>query len=92
MISGYNESQYPIHNLFRIIACQLKLFGFLNTDPYLHEKYDDNFRQEIPKLLANGELQYTEHFTYGLENAPKALLDVQVGNNLGKSVIVVAEE
>lgn len=92
MISGYNSPSYHIKNLIQIIARQLKLFGFLGNNPYLNEKYDKDFRQEIPKRLANGELKYNEDFTYGLKNAGQAILDVQTGRNFGKSIVVVSEE
>lgn len=37
-------------------------------------------------------VRYSEHKYKGLEAAGQALLDIQIGGNEGKSVIVVAEE
>lgn len=54
--------------------------------------YLEAFYKEIPKAIASGQLKYREHITKGLENGGQALLDVQLGRNEGKSVIVVAEE
>jgi hypothetical protein len=41
-------------------------------------------------MLMSG--RYTEHITRGLENVGQAILDVQVGRNEGKSVIIVADD
>jgi NADPH-dependent curcumin reductase CurA len=36
--------------------------------------------------------RYTEHITQGLEGVGQAIVDVQIGKNEGKSVVIVAEE
>ena len=92
MISGYNGSVYPVNNLMQIVGRQLKLSGFLSSNPYLIGKYEEQFYKEIPKQLANGGLKHTEDLTYGLENGGKAILDVQTGRNIGKSVVVIGQE
>ena len=48
--------------------------------------------QTVPPRVASGEIKYKEHVVRGLENAGQAILDVQMGRNFGKSVVVVADE
>ena len=59
-----------------------------DTDP-IHE---ESFYKEIPALVANGELKYSEDVTKGLELAGHAILDVQLGRNKAKSVVWVADD
>ena len=46
----------------------------------------------IPPKVANGELKYLEYVKHGLESVGQTLLDVQKGGNVGKAVIIVANE
>ena len=46
----------------------------------------------MPARVARGAVRYREHTVRGLEHAGQAILDVQMGRNFGKSVVVVAEE
>lgn len=77
-------------NLSEIFAKEVKIFGFLVLS--LLPKYVDEFYREVPKKLASGELKYLEDRTIGLENAGKALMENQQGKNMGKSVVIVADE
>ncbi|KAF9016221.1 NAD(P)-binding protein [Hymenopellis radicata] len=55
-------------------------------------KWNDEFYRVIPKKLASGEIKYKEEITKGLEGAGEAIRKIQAGENLAKSVIVVADE
>lgn len=91
MISAYNGGEpYPVKNLVQIVGKQLKISGFIVF--WLHEKHLEDFYREIPGKVASGEIKYTEDITRGLDRAGHAIVDVQVGRNNGKSVILVAEE
>ena len=57
-----------------------------------HSKWGQAFAQEMPALVANGEMKYKEDMVWGLEHTTQALLDVLTGKNVGKKVIVIAEE
>lgn len=69
-------------NLSEIFAKEVKIFGFLVLS--LLPKYVDEFYREVPKKLASGELKYLEDRTIGLENAGKALMENQQGEEHGK--------
>lgn len=50
------------------------------------------FYEEVVPLVVQGKITSREHRYKGLEESGKALADVHVGGNVGKPVIVVAEE
>ena len=90
MISGYNVKEGDvIRNLSRVVWREIKLYGFLFAT-YL-PKYEDVFYEEVPKMIKEGKIKYTEDRTVGLQFAGHALEAVQRGTNTGKSVIIVAE-
>ncbi|KAI0701954.1 alcohol dehydrogenase [Cytidiella melzeri] len=89
MIAGYNVPAAPIRNLMNVVARQIKMTGFLVTS--IQEKYLDEFYRDIPKLIKDGKIKYTEDVTQGLEYAGHAMEAVQRGTNKGKAVVVVAE-
>nr|GAT44612.1 predicted protein [Mycena chlorophos] len=49
-------------------------------------------KADIPAKLATGEIKYIEDITRGLENAGEVILSVQKGRNMGKAVVIVADE
>ena len=91
MISGYNTSEvYPVKNLMKIVSKQLHIHGFIVTD--LQSKYQREFYSSFVGRVGRGEIKYKEHIVHGLENAPQAMLDLHLGKNFGKSVLIASEE
>ncbi|KAK7040313.1 hypothetical protein VNI00_009781 [Paramarasmius palmivorus] len=91
MISTYNNKEGTnLKNLWTIFGRSLHIHGFLFSD--IAPKYEKEFFEVIPKKLVSGELKHREDVTKGLENAGEALLDVLLGKNFGKKVVVVAED
>jgi len=93
MISDYNNPGNPYHvkNLMLLVGKQIKLSGFLVGDPKLVAKYTEDFYRELPKKVVSGEIKVWEDLTRGLDKAGHAIVDVQKGNNKGKSVVIVAD-
>ncbi|KAF8554168.1 NAD(P)-binding protein [Imleria badia] len=83
MISGYNTKPYPV--MERDQALRFSVTSML-------PKYKDAFYVEVPALIASGELKLKEDISQGLESVGQAILAVQKGTNMGKSVIVVADQ
>ena len=77
-------------NLQLLLWREITLHGFLFIS--LEPKYFAQFMRTVPPRVAAGEIRYKEHVVRGLENAGQAILDVQMGRNFGKSVVVVADE
>jgi len=90
MISVYTDGPKPISNLFNIIQKELRIYGLIVTS--LDHKYGAEFREVVPAMVARGELKYLEHVIKGLEHAEEAIVGVLKGENVGKSVIMVAED
>lgn len=91
MISTYNSAHpYTMRNLSLIVRKSLLLHGFTVLD--FHKKYAEQFYAEVPKMVKEGEIKYTEDASVGLQSAGEAILDVQMGRNTGKKIVVVAQE
>jgi len=90
MISGYNEGGKPVKNLMNLVANSLVMYGFIVFR--LEKKYDDEFYEKIPHMLARGDLKFTEEIWRGLDKVGEAILAVQKGQNKAKVVIQVADE
>ncbi|KAK7440812.1 hypothetical protein VKT23_016890 [Stygiomarasmius scandens] len=90
-ITQYNKPEpTPYKNIVSILTKRIVVSGFLVFD---HEaEWEDRFYAEVPKLLASGQLKYTEDISKGLDKSGEALLEVQVGKNHGKKVIHVADD
>lgn len=43
----------------------------------------------MEKWISQGQINYREYFTDGLENAPEALIGLLRGHNFGKMIICV---
>ena len=90
-ISTYNTAEpYNVKNLQLLLWKDIHMYGFLVST--LTEKWGDEFSRTMPTRVARGEVKYKEHIVRGLENAPQAIVDLHLGNNFGKSVLVVADE
>ncbi|XP_006350133.1 2-alkenal reductase (NADP(+)-dependent)-like [Solanum tuberosum] len=90
MISQYNlEKTEGVHNLFCLITKRIRMEGFLVSDHYhLYPKY---LEMIIPQIKG-GNVVYVEDIAEGLENAPKALVGLFYGRNVGKQVVMVSRE
>lgn len=90
MISTYNVEPPTMKNLMRIVRSELKIYGFVVST--LMRKYAEAFYAEVPKWIASKKIKYTEDIRTGLEHVGQAILDVQTGKNVGKSVIIVGAD
>ncbi|WCJ21856.1 Zinc-binding dehydrogenase family protein [Euphorbia peplus] len=90
MISQYNL-EYPegIYNLVSIIGKRIRMEGFLAGDHYhLYPK----FLELVLPSIKDGKIVYVEDVAEGLEAAPKALVGIFSGHNVGKQLVVVAHD
>ena len=90
-IANYNTSTpYNVKNLQLIVWRELRLSGFLVAS--LAPRHAEDFFRTFPARVASGEIRYLEHVTHGLESAGSAIVDVLKGANIGKSVVVLADD
>ncbi|KAI0725228.1 NAD-P-binding protein [Fomitopsis betulina] len=87
-ISSYNSEPYGVKNTSLFFEKELSVNGFIVGS--LYPKYIDSFYQEIPLMVASGQIKYTEDRSTGLQSVGEAILLVQKGTNTGKKVIIVA--
>ena len=89
MISGYNEpgARTSVQNLANIIYGRINIRGFVVTD-FLHLR--DDFRRDMVQWLREGRIKYQETILEGIENAPKALIGLLNGLNIGKMLVQLA--
>ncbi|KAH9922761.1 NAD(P)-binding protein [Fomitopsis serialis] len=90
MISAYNAEPYVPKNLQLIVHKEIKMSGFIVLS--LHHKYLKRFYEEVPPMVASGQIKYSEDRSFGLEATGEAIVSVQKGTNTGKKVIIVAED
>lgn len=87
-ISRYNDAglRPGPNNMFLVIARRLKIQGFIVSD---HEAHRSAFEADMTRWLAEGKVRYRETVTEGVENAPKAFLQLFTGNKIGKQLVRV---
>lgn len=90
-ISQYNstsQEQGP-RKLWHLIVKQARAEGFLVN------QFEESFpsaRHQMARWLDEGVLTHRETVTDGLENAPKAFIDLFTGQNIGKQIVRVSPE
>ncbi|GAB2675314.1 NADP-dependent oxidoreductase [Saccharopolyspora gloriosae] len=89
-ISQYNEKGEVIgpRNLMQAIGKGITMRGFLVGH---YENVKDRFLTEMGGWLARGEVSCRETVVKGVEQAPRAFLDMLSGANTGKTLIKIAD-
>jgi len=85
-ISNYNATELPVgpNHDWIFITRSVKLQGFIVTQ--WANKYPEGIKQMV-QWLKEGKIKYEETIRHGLENTPKALLELFSGENTGKMVV-----
>ncbi len=90
-ISQYNDEKPEPgpRLLWHLIVKRARVEGFLVID------YAARFREGRERLaqwLREGKLRYREDVEHGLENAPRAFIEMMRGRNMGKMLVKIADE
>ncbi|MFB6171156.1 MAG: NADP-dependent oxidoreductase [Haloarculaceae archaeon] len=90
-IALYNATEQPTgpRHLAKLIETRGRVEGFLVSD------YENRYGEALHRMaewVREGELQYEETVTEGIENAPEAFLGLFEGVNIGKQLVKVGEE
>jgi NADPH-dependent curcumin reductase CurA len=72
--------------LGQLVVRQAKAEGFLVTQ--FSDRYEEGLRQ-LSSWLGEKRIQYREDVMEGLENAPRAFIQMMEGHNIGKQLVKV---
>jgi len=93
-ISTYNnkspDDNYGIKNYGLVVRRRLRWQGFLVYDPNIWrwvKERDEN----VSKWIADGSFKSVDHITDGIDNAVQGFLGMLKGENLGKSILKIAD-
>jgi NADPH-dependent curcumin reductase CurA len=89
MISNYNDEklQPGPRGMTVIIGRRLRIQGFIVTD---HPEVCHEYVVKAAGWLAEGKLKYRETVDEGIENAPRAFINMLKGGNTGKQIVQLA--
>ena len=94
MISQYNitnpKEKYGVKTLENIFLKSICIQGFLATE-YAGTDLEKEFNKEIVEWTKSGKIIYKENVIVGIENAAKGFVDIFNGNNIGKSIVKIAD-
>lgn len=90
-IHGYNAVEPPPgpRHIFQAVSKRLTLKGFIVSD---HWDRMPKFRTEMGSWIAAGKIKWRETVLEGIENAPKALIGLFGGDNIGKMLVRLARD
>jgi len=91
MVANYNDDrlQPGPRGMMVVIGRRLTIRGFIVTD---HPEACSEYVGLAGTWLAEGKLTYRETVADGLENAPKAFIDMLKGGNIGKQIVRIDDE
>ncbi len=90
LMAQYNTNDMPPGpNPAFIIRSRATVRGMVVYD---HEDLRAKMVEDVSQWLRDGEIQYLEDRTTGLENAGAAFSRLMQGQNVGKAIVVVSEE
>jgi NADPH-dependent curcumin reductase CurA len=87
LISQYNSTPAPTHNIWQLIVQGARMEGFILTH------YMSRLGEAVPHLAAwtrEGKLRIDEHIEEGIENTLSAFLRLFEGTNNGKMILKLA--
>ena len=92
-ISQYNNKPgegYGVKNTTFMVRKRIRWQGFLVYDPNImgHKKDRD---EKVTKYIIEGKLKSVDHVTEGMDNATEGFLGMLKGENLGKSILKIAD-
>ena len=86
MIAGYDGQPLPMAAPALILVNRLKVQGFIVSE---HMEVWPEALQELGQLVSTGKFLPRESIERGLDNAPRAFLNLLKGKNFGKQLVLL---
>jgi NADPH-dependent curcumin reductase CurA len=88
LIADYNATEpYGVKTLRSVLSNRIRMQGMIVFD--WKDRYGEALKA-LGELFAQGKLKYRESVVEGLENAPRGLIGLLKGANLGKQLVKLA--
>jgi NADPH-dependent curcumin reductase CurA len=87
MISNYNGTYVPVHNMLTALLLRLSILGFRYSE---HQDLFPRALEELERLYMNGSLIAPESVHDGIEHTPQVFVDLFSGRGLGQRLIRLA--
>ncbi|THH29040.1 hypothetical protein EUX98_g5140 [Antrodiella citrinella] len=91
-VTGYNEEDTGIKNIKHVVFKSLTMHGLVIGIGEAMQTAAVPFLEEATKLVLDGTIKTREWRFEGLQQAGQALADVHFGQQIGKPIIIVAED
>ena len=75
-----------LKNIAHVLVKRLTIRGFLIFD---HEDDAEDFERDMSDWIKNKKIKWNETIVVGIENSPKAFLDLLDGKNIGKMLVKI---
>jgi len=88
--NGSDTTPYGIKNYSAVVRKRLRYQGFIVMDPNIRQ-WQEERDANVSKWIADGSLKAIDHITDGMNNAVEGFLGMLKGENLGKSILKIAD-
>ncbi len=85
-ISQMNNPGHSLKNMAHVLVKRLTIKGFLIFD---HFNDVEDFEKDMETWILNNQIKWKETIVEGIENAPKAFIDLLDGKNIGKMLVKI---
>ena len=88
LIAEYNGQSPSAPELNSLLLKRIRMQAFFIGD---HLSRTQEFLNEVTPLVREGKIKYREDIVEGLDNAPRALVGLFLGQSLGKLIVRIAD-
>ena len=85
-ISQMNNPGHSLKNMAHVLVKRLTIKGFLIFDHFNDTK---DFEKDMENWILNNQIKWRETIVEGIENSPKAFIDLLNGKNIGKMLVKI---